>query len=61
MVLPICLMSLEGLDVANVVFWVTWVYDGVTQKYNEGVVKKKGDWYDLHNGMLFPRIVLKFG
>ena len=59
MVLPISLMSLEGLDVANVVFWVTWMYDGVTQKYDEGVAKKKGDWYVLCKGMLFPHIVFK--
>ena len=43
MVLPISLTSLEGLDVANVVFWVTQMYDGVTWKYDEGVTKKKGD------------------
>ena len=42
MVLPIRLMSLEGLDIANVVFWVTQISDGVTRKYDEGVVKKEG-------------------
>ena len=49
MVLPISLTSLEGLDIANVVFWVTWMYDRVTQKYDEGDAKKKGDWYVLRN------------
>ena len=45
MVLPIRLTSLEGLDIANIVFWVTWMFDGGTQIYNEGgVVKKSGNW-----------------
>ena len=54
MVLPIYLTLLEGLDIASVVFWVTRMYNGVTQTYDEGVTKKKGDWYVLHKGMLFP-------
>ena len=57
MVLPIRLTSLEELDVANVVFWV---YDRETWKYDEGVMKRKGDWYVLCKGMLFPHIVLIF-
>ena len=60
MVLPIRLTSLEGLDIANVLFWVTWIYDGETQKNNEGVMKRKGNWYVLHKGMLFPYIDLIF-
>ena len=54
MVLPIRLTSLEGLDLANVVIWVTWTYGRETQKYEEGVTKRKVDWYVLHKGMLFP-------
>ena len=60
MVLPIRLTSLDGLDIANVVFWVTWIYDGETWKYDEGVVTRKGNWYVLHKGMLFPHVVLIF-
>ena len=60
MVLPIRLTLLEGIDIANVVFWVTQIYDVVTQKYDEGVVKKKGDWYVLHMGMLFSHVGLNF-
>ena len=53
-------MSLEGLDVANVVIWVTWMNFGETWKYDEGVRKRKGDWGVLHKGMLFPCIDLNF-
>ena len=60
MVLPIRLTLLEGLDIANVVICVTQIYDGVTQKYDEGVTKGKGDWYVLHKGMFFPLVDLKF-
>ena len=53
MVLPTRLMSLEGLYVAII---------GGTWKYGEGgVTKKKGDWYVLHKGMLFPHIDVDFG
>ena len=61
MVLPISLTSLEGLDVDCVVFWVTWMYNGVTRMYYEGVMKRKGNWYVLRKGMLIPCVVLKFG
>ena len=57
MVLPISLMLSEGLDVANVVFWVSRMYLRVTQKYDEGVTKKRGDWYVLCQGMSFPCVV----
>ena len=60
MVLPTRITSLEGLDVANVVFWATWIYDRETWKYDEGVAKRKGDWYVLCKGMLFPCIGLIF-
>ena len=56
MVLPIRLMSLEALDIANVVFWVTQIYDGETWKYNEGFMNRKGNWYVLRKGMLFPHV-----
>ena len=61
MVLPISLISLEGLDIANEVFWVTQIYQGVTWKYDAGVMERKGDWYVLRKGMLFPCVGLKFG
>ena len=61
MVLPISIMLLEGLDVAMVVICVTRMYDGVTRKWDQGVVKKKSNWYVLRMGMTFPRVVLKFG
>ena len=60
MVLPIRLTLLEGLDIANVVFWVTWIYDRETWKYDEGVTKRKGDWYILHKVTLFPHVDLIF-
>ena len=60
MVLPISLTLLEGLDLANVVFWVTWMYGGVTRIYDQGVVKRKGHCYVLHKGMMFPCVVLTF-
>ena len=41
MVLPIGLTSLEGLDVAVVVFWVTQMYDGVTRRYDQESHAKK--------------------
>ena len=54
-------MSLEGLDVAVVVFLVNQMYDGVTQKEDQGVTQRRCDCYVLHMGMLFPRIVSNFG
>ena len=60
MVLPIVLTSLEGLDIANVVIWVTQMNVGETWKYNEGVMKRKGDWYVLCKGMLFQHVDLIF-
>ena len=60
MVLPIRLTLLEGLDITNVEFWVTQIYDRETWKYDEGVTKRKGDWYVLCKGMLFPHIDLIF-
>ena len=60
MLLPIRLKLLEGIDIAKVVLWVTRMYHGGAQMYGEGVVKKKGNWYVLHMGMLFPRVDLIF-
>ena len=60
MVLPIRLTLLEGLDVANIVLWVTWFYFVETWKYDEGVMKRMGDWYVIHKGMLFPCVGLIF-
>ena len=60
MVLPIRLTSLEGLDIANVVFWVTWIYYRVTWMKDEGVMKRMGNWYVLCKGMLLPYVGLNF-
>ena len=44
MMLPIRLTSLERLDIATVVFWVTQMCHGETQKYDEVVTNKKEGW-----------------
>ena len=60
MVLLISLMSLEELGVANVVFWVAHIYDGVTWKYDEVSQKGRATGMSFHKGMLLPCIGLNF-
>ena len=44
MVLPISLTLSEGLDVAMLVFWVTWMYGGVKESRKEGATGMSFVW-----------------
>ena len=61
MMLPIRLISLERLDVAMIVFWVTWMYCRVTWKSDVVVVKNMGNWFVVHMEMLVPCTDVAFG
>ena len=61
MLLPIRLTSLEVQRIAMEEFWVTWMYQGVTWKFDLVVTKEKANWYVLHMGMLVPHTIISFG
>ena len=60
MVLPMRLVLLDEIDIANVLSLVAWTYLEGTQKNTEGVMRKKGDCHVLHEGMVFSCIDVEF-
>ena len=58
---PIRLTSVVGQMIPMVDFWVTWMYHGVTWKYDVVVIKRKGNWTVFCMGMLVQCIVIDFG